>query len=95
MTKLKPKCFLFVGLDKSEKIGDVGSRSFYLRTNSNISYASEESNNTTPASARGSEIALVRPDLTQLFFSFIAQRLHKLGRRTRRLWKVVVCMTCD
>ncbi|KAM0935240.1 hypothetical protein DsansV1_C29g0209731 [Dioscorea sansibarensis] len=87
--------FSLHSLDKNEKIGDVGSRSFYLRTNSNISYASEESNNTTPASARGSEIALVRPDLTQLFFSFIAQRLHKLGRRTRRLWKVVVCMTCD
>ncbi|KAJ0970985.1 hypothetical protein J5N97_018944 [Dioscorea zingiberensis] len=86
--------FSLHSLDKSEKIGEVGSRSFYLRKSpNNDSFASTESN-TAAGAARGSEIELLRTDPTHFFLSFIAKRLDKIGRRTRRLWKVFVCMTC-
>lgn len=40
----------------------------------------------------GSGAPVVPP---QLFYSFIAPRISKIGRRTRKIWKVLGCMACS
>ncbi|CAN8230946.1 unnamed protein product [Cochlearia groenlandica] len=69
-------------LDKREIIGDIGSRSFYLRKRGNetgISFAGISPMRTgfIPSS--------------NLIESCIAQIIGKLMRRTRKLWNILVC----
>ncbi|ONK71688.1 uncharacterized protein A4U43_C04F11320 [Asparagus officinalis] len=92
--------FSLESLNKSNKIGEVGSRSFYLRKS--FDGQSFDSPSDGRDSMRGSEIELpdhctlqvVPPPPAQLFFSFIAKRLSKMKRRTKKLWRVVLCITC-
>ncbi|KAG6688843.1 hypothetical protein I3842_11G145300 [Carya illinoinensis] len=79
-------------LDKSEMIGDAGSRSFYLRKSSSQHRSNEPSPCTTeivPA-REGSPPPI--PPSAFLLPSFIAQKISKIVRRTRRLWKLLVCL---
>lgn len=73
----------YIGLDKSELIGDAGSRSFYLRrSGSNCSSNAE----IIPATM-GSP-----PPPPFLLPTFIARKFGKIVRRAHKLWKVVICM---
>ncbi|KAL6004809.1 hypothetical protein ACLOJK_005365 [Asimina triloba] len=85
------------GLDKTERIGEMGSRNFFLRQS-----GSSRSNSSGSGSGSGMEedahgtgnSSLPAPVPPQLFFSFIARRISKLGRRTRKIWKILGCMSC-
>ncbi|KAK4260484.1 hypothetical protein QN277_003588 [Acacia crassicarpa] len=82
--------FSLQGLEKSELIGDVGSRSFFLR----------KSNNESPFSSFRSETAIYlaqegsapskppQPSHPLLFPCF---KINKLARRVWRIWKLVLC----
>ncbi|KAG2240464.1 hypothetical protein Bca52824_090782 [Brassica carinata] len=69
-------------LDKRETIGEIGSRSFYLRKR---------------AHETGVSIPMISPARTSLIpssnliESCIAQILGKILRRTRKLWNILVC----
>ncbi|KAK4557996.1 hypothetical protein RGQ29_007659 [Quercus rubra] len=84
--------FSLKSLDKSELIGDVGSRSFYLRK----CCSGHSSNGASPCA---SEIAPPKencpppiPPPAFLLPSVIARKISKIFRRTRRLWKLLVCL---
>ncbi|KAJ9147787.1 hypothetical protein P3X46_029908 [Hevea brasiliensis] len=84
--------FSLQSLDKSELIGDIGNRSFYLRRSS-----SNRSSN-GPSSPSNLHNIVVRenssPPITPLpffFSSFVARKFGKIMRRSRRIWKVLVC----
>ncbi|XWS61899.1 hypothetical protein CRYUN_Cryun07bG0164100 [Craigia yunnanensis] len=84
--------FSLQSLDKSQLIGDAGSRSFYLRKSSSGHTSNGASNSfvseIAPASANSPPAV---PPPTYLLPAFIAPKLSKIVRRTRRLWKVLVC----
>ncbi|XP_008798523.1 uncharacterized protein At4g22758 [Phoenix dactylifera] len=90
--------FSLQSLNKSDKIGEVGSRSFYLRkssSNNSFSFGREGSDMTTGGSETGllnGSSAAVPPD--HFFLSFIVKWLNKIGRRTRKLWRMVACVAC-
>lgn len=92
--------FSLQSLNKSAKIGEVGSRSFYLRqscsSHSSFNSASEGRNSTGGSEVEifDSRIQTVPPPPAHLFFSFIAKRFSKIKRRTKRLWRVLACITC-
>ncbi|XP_058190322.1 uncharacterized protein At4g22758 [Rhododendron vialii] len=76
-------------LSKSEVIGDVGSRSFYLRKGSSTDHISSEeiasASTTTPS-----------PPPPLFFLTAIMRRcFSKLIRRTCKLWKILGCMHCN
>ncbi|KAI8530883.1 hypothetical protein RHMOL_Rhmol11G0094500 [Rhododendron molle] len=80
-------------LSRSEVIGDVGSRSFYLRKGSSSTdhISSEEiasASTTTPSPP---------PPPPPLFFLAAIMRrcFSKLIRRTCKLWKILGCMHCN
>ncbi|WOL08108.1 hypothetical protein Cni_G16860 [Canna indica] len=78
--------FSLQSLNKSDKIGEVGGRSFYLRT-------TRESNEFQFGMiSEGSEIKLAKDFPSDFFFAFIVIRLKKIGRRTRKLLKLVACI---
>ncbi|XP_065858904.1 uncharacterized protein At4g22758 [Euphorbia lathyris] len=81
--------FSLQSLDKAEVIGDIGSRSFYLRRSSS-NRSSNEAN-----SPCVSQNVLVRQNSPQprpfLLPPFFARKLGKIMRRSRRLWKVLIC----
>ncbi|XP_022772881.1 uncharacterized protein At4g22758-like isoform X2 [Durio zibethinus] len=80
-------------LDKSQLIGDAGSRSFYLRRNSSGHWSNGASNSFVSeiAPARANCPPVVPPP-TYLFPAFIARKLRKIVRRTRWLWKILFCL---
>ncbi|KAJ6820304.1 uncharacterized protein M6B38_398410 [Iris pallida] len=85
--------FSLQSLNKSEKIGEVGGRSFYLRRSSGNDVVRSEGRN----AVGGSEIELVNGGHNTApahIFSFIAQRLRKFKRRTGRIWRILTCITC-
>ncbi|OMO80931.1 hypothetical protein COLO4_23856 [Corchorus olitorius] len=79
--------FSLESLDKAMLIGDAGSRSFYLRkinsSNSNMNIGASNS--------FVSEIGEATPPPTYLLPAFIARKLCKIVRRTRRVWKLLIC----
>ncbi|KDP25586.1 hypothetical protein JCGZ_20742 [Jatropha curcas] len=84
--------FSLQSLDKSELIGDIGSRSFYLRRSS-----SNRSSNGSSSHCI-SENVVVRenspppiPPPAFLLSNFLARKFGKIVRRTRKLCKVLVC----
>lgn len=86
-------CFLLCpGLDRAEIIGEIGSRSFYLRT-SNSSHAKNggESAGCTQEITKETIIASPIPP-GFLLSSFIARKMGKIVRRTRRLWNFIICV---
>lgn len=83
---------MFIGLDKEEIIGDVGTRNFYLRKSS----SGRSSNNGGSTSfVSDNNIVAVRatspPPPAFLFSDFIARKIGKIMRRVQKLWNVVVC----
>ncbi|EXC17851.1 hypothetical protein L484_023207 [Morus notabilis] len=82
--------FSLQSLDKAEIIGDVGSRSFYLRKSS-----SRNSGNSGASTSFTSEIVPERatspPPPVFLLPSFLALKIQKIVRRSRKLWKILVC----
>ncbi|KAG5524604.1 hypothetical protein RHGRI_031318 [Rhododendron griersonianum] len=77
-------------LSKSEVIGDVGSRSFYLRKGSS---STDHINSEEIASASTTTPSPLPP----LFFLTAIMRrcFSKLIRRTCKLWKILGCMHCN
>ncbi|KAI9082743.1 hypothetical protein K1719_035317 [Acacia pycnantha] len=82
--------FSLQGLEKSELIGDVGSRSFFLR----------KSNNESPFSSFRSETAIdlaqedsapCKPPQPSHPLLFPCFKMNKLARRAWRIWKLVFC----
>ncbi|XP_061357883.1 uncharacterized protein At4g22758 [Gastrolobium bilobum] len=82
--------FSLQSLDKSEVIGDVGSRNFYLQKSNGAStsnsFHSESAHELVTSSTAPS---IATPPL--LLQSFIARKISKIVRRAQRLWKIVVC----
>lgn len=77
----------WLGLDKSELIGDIGSRSFYLR----------KSNDESPFSSFRSESAInlaqevSAPSKPSHPLLFPCLKVNKVVRRIWRIWKLVLC----
>lgn len=70
-------------LNKSDIIGDVDSRSFYLRKRSNDQGESSLNTDIIPMNANN--------DLP-FIPGFIGRHVNKVVRRTRRLWKLLGCI---
>ncbi|KAG6685237.1 hypothetical protein I3843_12G102800 [Carya illinoinensis] len=92
--ELHDSYFSLKSLDKSELVGDVGSRSFYLRKSS----SGHGSNGASPCTsdinvpARESSPPPIPPPAFFLLPSFIARKISKFFRRTRRLLKLFICI---
>lgn len=80
--------FIDIGLNNTDVIGDVGSRSFYLRK-SNSSNASYQE--------IALEIAPVKANSHPLVIShgFFGRKINKIIRRSCKLWKILGCMQCS
>ncbi|KAI3468863.1 hypothetical protein Pfo_025526 [Paulownia fortunei] len=78
--------FSLESLSKSDLIGDVGSRSFYLRKCS--SGCSDDSRAEGVAASSSLLAASSLPSLP----SFIDRNIKKIIRRTRKLWKILGCL---
>ncbi|GMP96021.1 hypothetical protein CsSME_00044846 [Camellia sinensis var. sinensis] len=94
--------FSLASLNKWDVIGDVGSRSFYLRRGN--SDRSSSSGKEMISASFPSEIVSVTRGSTSLphtpssfFFlpPFIARKINKIIRRTRKLWKILGCLHCS
>ncbi|GJM84933.1 hypothetical protein PR202_ga00648 [Eleusine coracana subsp. coracana] len=91
--------FSLESLNKNDKIGDVGGRNFYLHKNggSNGLYLQNEE---PDANSSGSEIALScrgQPSRTPFHcqvLTIVIQKLDKIGRRTKRIWRFITCNNC-
>lgn len=73
-------------MEKREIIGEIGSRSFYMRKKAHETEGSFVG--TTP----------VRTTLissSNLIGSYIAQLIGKIMRRTRQIWNILVCVQWD
>lgn len=72
--------FSLQSLDKSDMIGDVGSRSFYLRK----------------SSSSKDDIVMVKPDNPtppHIFLqAFISRKINTIIRKTRKVWKILGCL---
>ncbi|KAF9689442.1 hypothetical protein SADUNF_Sadunf01G0092600 [Salix dunnii] len=86
-------CFsVLTGLDRSELVGDVGSRSFYLRSSS----SSKRSNGGSTSSITETVSGIANPPLPIpcppfLLLEFFASKFGTIVRMTLQLWKVLVC----
>ncbi|KAA8521929.1 hypothetical protein F0562_012757 [Nyssa sinensis] len=80
-------------LDKTDVIGDVGSRSFYLRKSS--SGRGGEMASASSISEIVSARATTPQPPTFSLASFIARKINKIIRRTQKLWKILGCMHCN
>ncbi|KAL6348790.1 hypothetical protein AAG906_033446 [Vitis piasezkii] len=79
--------FCLQSLNKSDAIGDVGSRSFYLRKSGSSGRSSNGEQ--TPEAAP--------PVQRPVFFSpaSLDRRIKKIVRRMRRFWKLLGCLHCE
>ncbi|KAL1190843.1 hypothetical protein V5N11_005862 [Cardamine amara subsp. amara] len=59
-------------LEKTEVIGEIGSRSFYMRKREPVRRSVQSSSN--------------------LIESFMAQKIGRIVRRTRKIWNILVCV---
>uniref|UniRef100_A0A7N0V3W9 DUF7054 domain-containing protein n=1 Tax=Kalanchoe fedtschenkoi TaxID=63787 RepID=A0A7N0V3W9_KALFE len=91
-------------LGKSELIGDIGSRSFYLRASRKGGNSPVNAQPQLGAASVSAPVLLTEPLATgaatgpaqhsALLFlpGFISRRISKLVRRTRKLWKILGCL---
>ncbi|KAI3453566.1 hypothetical protein Pfo_010229 [Paulownia fortunei] len=79
--------FSLQSLSKSDLIGDVGSRSFYLRKCSSSGRSDDSRTDKTSASSN-------QLDISPLPFlpSFMDRKIKKIIRRTRIVWKILGCV---
>lgn len=87
---------LLSGLNKNDKIGDVGGRNFYLHKNdgsNGLALQREEpgvhSGGGEIAQSHGGQLAEV-PYHHQLL-AIVMKKLDKIGRRARRIWRLLTC----
>jgi len=75
-----------IGLSNTAVIGDVGSRSFYLRKSNNSNGSNREitTDRITPVKANSQSLIV--------FDGFFGRKINKIIRRTCRLWKFLGCM---
>ncbi|XP_010276484.1 PREDICTED: uncharacterized protein At4g22758-like [Nelumbo nucifera] len=84
--------FSLESIDKTEKIGDVGTRNFYLRKSGSC-YSEEVVSSRGNATVSASPVMPLQPFLQ--FMSFIVPKMvGKISRRTRKLWKILGCIQC-
>lgn len=83
--------FSLQSLDKTELIGEVGSRSFYLRRSSSNRSADGRSTEKTVQARASSPTPRPLPPFLLPVSAFIGRKLGKIERRTRRLWKLLFC----
>ncbi|XP_059657420.1 uncharacterized protein At4g22758-like [Cornus florida] len=88
--------FSLQSLKKSDVIGDVGSRSFYLRKNNGDHSRGGEIASASFISER-STVSVRSSPPTPFFFlpAFVARKISKIIRRTHKLWKILGCMHCN
>jgi len=86
------------GLNKNDKIGDVGGRNFYLHKSdsSNRLYLQGEE---PDGNFTGSETSWSRGELSSApyhfqVFTIVIKKLDKIGRRTKRIWRFITCDNC-
>ncbi|CAM0946256.1 unnamed protein product [Alopecurus aequalis] len=89
--------FCLESLNKNDKIGDVGGRNFYLHKN--------DGSNALVLHREESGINLSGGEITQSyggplaggvlhhhpFFAIVSKKVDKIGRRTKRIWRVLTC----
>lgn len=88
--------FCLQNLNKNDKIGDVGGRNFYLHKNdgSNGNYLQSGEPN---VNLSGGEITqshggqLAGAPYHHQFFAIFIKKLDKIGRRTKRIWRILTC----
>lgn len=91
--------FCLQSLNKDDKIGDVGGRKFYLHKNvgsNGLSLQSDEpdvnlSGREITQSYYGGGGQLAGFPYHHQFFSIVMKKLDKIGRRTKRIWRVLTC----
>ncbi|KAG9445386.1 hypothetical protein H6P81_016726 [Aristolochia fimbriata] len=81
--------FSLQSLNKTEKIGSVGSRNFYLRR----SNGDEREEGNSASSDHDKTLVKSNLPLQPLFSSSIAKRLGQIARRTRKIWKLLGCVS--
>lgn len=82
-----------LGLDKSEVIGDVGSRSFFLRKSNETSpFSSFRSESDHDLATESAAAHSTTPPPPFILHSFISRKINKMVRRARKLWKILVCL---
>lgn len=79
------------GLDRAEIIGEIGSRSFYLRKSNN---SSGEAGGCSQEIGKETRDVAVAPPIPPGFLltGFIARKMAKIVRRTRKIWNFIVCL---
>lgn len=87
------------GLNKNDKIGEVGGRSFYLHKHceTNSSYSRMEESNWVIKQSTDIfySVKTQAVNTSRSFMSFIIKKFNKIKRRTIRLWRVVTCDNCS
>ncbi|KAJ1259093.1 hypothetical protein BS78_10G127100 [Paspalum vaginatum] len=90
--------FSLQSLNKNDKIGDVGSRNFYLHKNngSNVYLQNEDCD-----ANRSNEIiqsCVGQPSGAPYDYQILTimiKKLDKIGRRTKRIWRFITCNDCS
>uniref|UniRef100_A0A0E0MK11 DUF7054 domain-containing protein n=1 Tax=Oryza punctata TaxID=4537 RepID=A0A0E0MK11_ORYPU len=88
--------FCLQSLNKNDKIGDVGGRNFYLHKNdeNNRIYRQSEESDTNLVGGEnahsfgGQQIVALNHDQ---FFAIFIRKLDKIGRLTKRIWRLLTC----
>lgn len=89
------------GLNKSDKIRDVGGRNFYLHKNdsSNGLYLQgqePDANSSRSDISQNSSLGQPSGGATNQYqvLTIVISKLDKIGRRTRRIWRFITCNNC-
>lgn len=83
------------GLDGRERIGEVGSRSFYLRkSRTSGSDGDVEGGGDVDGGMTVSDFPASAAQPAVLA-SYVARRMRKIGRRTKKIWTLLGCMSCE
>lgn len=90
---------LLTGLNKNDKIGDLGGRNFYLHKNdsSNGLYLQSEEPDANSSGSDISQNSIRQPSGTPYHyqvFTIVIKKLDKIGRRTKRIWRFITCNNC-
>ncbi|KAK9143696.1 hypothetical protein Syun_013096 [Stephania yunnanensis] len=86
--------FSLQSINKNVKIGEVGSRSFYLRRNNSSRSSNSGKEDLRPSTLTVDVENSVVLSPFMLISAFLARKFNKIGRRTKKLWKVMGCLTC-
>ncbi|WOG81665.1 hypothetical protein DCAR_0100816 [Daucus carota subsp. sativus] len=82
--------FSLQSLNKSDMIGEAGSRSFYLRKSSSDRRGDSASSSFIQDIVCVNDVS--RPPHFLFLPAFISRRIDKFIRRTKKLWKIMGCM---